>query len=166
MVHADGSGPGWGEVMHILHHTRSGEPHTVRDLPAPFSYCIESIQYSLVRQEQLVEIRWDLAQIFFPCPESHRILWVVDWTDSGSAHITTNAHTHTLNEWMQKVWSETKCYKCSEREHGLEEKKEKSWHHSECWIAVIVIGRKRNRKGQPVAAQQVYQTVNDQNVNL
>ncbi len=128
----DGSGPGWGEVTHILHHARSGEPRTVKALPAPFSYCIESIQSSEAETASWGSAEtWPRNRFFFPAS------WVtpnfVGGGLDGQWQCTHyHKHTHTLSEWMQKVWSETKCYKCSEREHGLEEKKEKGWHHSEC----------------------------------
>lgn len=52
-------------VTHILHHTRSGEPHTVRELR---------------------------IQSFFPVPwVKPNFWWTVDWIDS--AHISTDTHT-------------------------------------------------------------------------
>ena len=71
-------------MVHILHQAKSEEPHTVGDLLAPFSYCVEG----LVRQKQLVEdlLRPGPEINVFKCHESNQMLWMVDW-----------ARTHSIN---------------------------------------------------------------------
>lgn len=138
MAHANGSGPGWGEVMHILHHTQSREPLTVGDLPAAFSCCSESIQSRVAEKASWGSAETWPRSSFFP------VVWVkqnfvdMNWTDSGSAHINLPMNG---------------CRKCEVKPSVTN-------------VVKGDMGSNNWKKLASVAARQLDQSLNDQNVNI